>query len=289
MELAEKVDVIINVYGKPWQTLCTLKSLMLHSGEHIDKIYFIEEREQPYGDNVKWVLNEFDNIIHYIPNSYEFIPNTKTFGDLNDENNRYNFRYQYGIEKSDKKYVFVTHNDILYTGDIIGDMLNEIGDSIGCGLIGQCHNCPAKSAGVCNGDKFNDFKPTYNEVIELCNDFPPARGNQFISMINQNQVMPLPECRLNEFACLLKREIVVKENYLNDEYSFFGDYNGIDLGSSWFRKMILNGYLFKNYDIYLTGKHGYFANNAGYPTQLNNQKYIESELNAEKYYKNNLK
>jgi len=66
MELAEKVDVIINVYGKPWQTLCTLKSLMLHSGEHIDKIYFIEEREQPYGDNVKWVLNEFDNIIHYI-------------------------------------------------------------------------------------------------------------------------------------------------------------------------------------------------------------------------------
>jgi hypothetical protein len=29
-----KVDVIINVYGKPWQTLCTLESLMTYSKEH---------------------------------------------------------------------------------------------------------------------------------------------------------------------------------------------------------------------------------------------------------------
>lgn len=40
----DKVDVIINVYGKPWQTLCTLKSLMKYSGKYIDKIYFIEEK-----------------------------------------------------------------------------------------------------------------------------------------------------------------------------------------------------------------------------------------------------
>ena len=32
----KKVDVIVHAYGKPWQTLCTLKSLMSHSGEHID-------------------------------------------------------------------------------------------------------------------------------------------------------------------------------------------------------------------------------------------------------------
>ncbi len=38
----EKVDVVINVYGKPWQTLCTLKSLMFHSGKHIDKIFLIK-------------------------------------------------------------------------------------------------------------------------------------------------------------------------------------------------------------------------------------------------------
>jgi hypothetical protein len=38
----EKVDVVIHVYGKPWQTLCTLKSLMKHSGKHIDKIFFVK-------------------------------------------------------------------------------------------------------------------------------------------------------------------------------------------------------------------------------------------------------
>jgi hypothetical protein len=38
----KKVDVLIPIYGKPWQTLCTLKSLMRHSGEHIDKIFFIK-------------------------------------------------------------------------------------------------------------------------------------------------------------------------------------------------------------------------------------------------------
>ena len=43
----EKVDVVISVYGKPWQTLCTLKSLMMHSGEHIDKIFLIKEKNQP--------------------------------------------------------------------------------------------------------------------------------------------------------------------------------------------------------------------------------------------------
>ena len=49
----EKVDVVIHVYGKPWQTLCTLKSLMKHSGKHIDKIFFVKEPNQPYGDNIE--------------------------------------------------------------------------------------------------------------------------------------------------------------------------------------------------------------------------------------------
>ena len=45
--MGEKIDIIVNVYGKPWQTLCSLKSLLKYSGEHIDKIYFINERENP--------------------------------------------------------------------------------------------------------------------------------------------------------------------------------------------------------------------------------------------------
>ena len=92
--MTTKVDVVINVYGKPNQTLCTLKSLMKHSGEYIDKIYFIEELKQPYDDKVDWVKSYFDNIISYTPNKYEFMPSHINMGDIKDVNNRYNARYQ---------------------------------------------------------------------------------------------------------------------------------------------------------------------------------------------------
>jgi hypothetical protein len=34
------VDVARQVYGKTYQTLVALKTLMLHSGKYIDRIYF---------------------------------------------------------------------------------------------------------------------------------------------------------------------------------------------------------------------------------------------------------
>lgn len=289
MELTEKVDVIINVYGKPWQTLCTLKSLTLHSGKHIDKIYFIEEREQPYDDNVKWVLNEFDNVVHYTPSAYSFLPRMGNMGDLTNPDNRYCFRYQYGIENSDKKHVFILHNDILFTGDIIGEMLSEIGDNIGIGEIGMCHNCPCSTAGVCNGEKFNDYNPKAKDIDFYINKFPPTRGAQFTNAVNWEKLMPLPECRLNEFACLINREICIKENTPNGKLTFFGDYTTLDLATSWFREFYLKGYKFKHYNIYKTSYHGYFADEAGYPTQLSQEKYIESEIKAKKYYEENFK
>lgn len=313
MELIKKVDVIINVYGKPWQTLCTLKSLMLHSGDHIDKIYFIEEREQPYGDNVKWIINEFENIIHYTPERYLFTPTTYSFGDVKVPENRYNFRYQYGIEKSDKKYVFVTHNDILYTGDIIGEMISEISDnSGGIGLIGQCWNCPAFKGNVCSGDKIYEYNPRYSDVIDICNRFKPARHTQFIHLINRDLPMPLPECRLNEFACLLNREISVLECPPNSNTPFFGAYDILDLGDAWFRGLWMKGIKFNNYDINRSSIHGYYSQIdseirtyninikedkyteskffvSGYPTQLNHAKYLNSELVAKEYYENNLR
>lgn len=283
-----KVDVIINVYGKPWQTLCTLKSLMKHSGHYIDKIYFIEEKKQPYDDNVKFILGYFDNIIHYIPETYNFLPKITANDDLDIKENRYNFRYQYGIENSNKKYVFITHNDILYTGDIISDMLNEIKDSSGIGSVGQCWNCPCKNSGECDGDKFNEYNPTYEHVITLCNTHKPARGFQFISMIDKRNPMPLPECRLNEFACLINREITIDNCMPNGKVKFFGEYSGIDLGSEWFKGLINLGFKFKNYNIDKTSIHLFYSKASGYSTQINKEKYEDSENFAKKYYYNNL-
>lgn len=268
--MVNKVDVCINVYGKPWQTLCTLKTLMLHSGEHIDKIYFIEEKNQPYDDSVSWVVNYFDNIIKYQPEKYVFI---KTNVDKNNFHDVLNIRYQYGIEYTDKNFIFITHNDVLYTADIIGDMLNKIGDSIGIGEIGQCWNCPANIDKMCGYGKFNDWNPIKSDVQKL--ELPYIRTYEH--MINKETIKPMPECRLNEWACLLNVNLVK-----SDTTYFFGQYGGIDLGSIWFHDMYNKGYTFVDYrDNYI---HGYWANNAGYPTQLNHSSYIEAENKAKDYY-----
>lgn len=275
----KKVDVIINVYGKPWQTICTLKSLLKHSGQHVDKIFFIKEREQPYGEKIDWVYEYFDNLIVFEPKSYSFL----TFGvNYQNEDERNKVRYQYGIEKSDKEFVFITHNDVLYTGDIIGEMLEKIGDSVGIGEIGQCWNCPAKHIGICSGEKFNDWNPTTEELNKL--PLPHIRTSY--DMLDFKNPKPLPECRLNEWACLINRQIVIKESKPNGDSSLFGQY-GLDLGTKWFKEMFLKGYKFVDYRENF--HHTFWSSTAGYPTQLDSNLYRISELNAQNYFNENYK
>ena len=293
------VDVVINVYGKPYQTLCTLKSLLKHSGEYIDKIYFIEEKTHPYDNIVNWIIPKLDNIIHFIPREYVFIKGTS--GDMNDEQNRWTNRYQYGIEKSDKKYVFIIHNDILFTGNMIKNMLSNIDDSIGIGLIGQCWNCSAFLAGKCDGDRHDKVDYSYDEVYEMMQSFPPARTD-FYRHINHDKPMPLPECRLNELACLIDKEITMEQCYPNGDTPLFGSYDMLDLGDIWFRRLIDKGFTFKNYDINIDSDHGFFSKIAsrnyngdksfhvsGYITQLDKDAYHKAEELAKEYYEQNFK
>lgn len=269
-----KVDVCINVFGKPWQTLCTLKTLMKHSGGKIDKIYLIKESNQPYEEDLDWIFKYFDNLIIHIPKNYIF---TKFNTNYLDESDRHTVRYQYGIEKSDKKFIFITHNDVLYIGDIIGDMLDKIGDSIGIGEIGQCWNCPAFSEGLCSGSKFYEWNPTIDEVLSL--KLPHIRTGSH--NIDRNNPKPMPECRLNEWACLINLELNNKETFPNNNTPFFGEY-GLDLGVPWFKSLHLKGYKFTDYrENYI---HSYWSETSGYPTQLNKNIYDKSEENAKKYY-----
>lgn len=272
----EKVDVIINVYGKPWQTLCTLKSLMKYSEKHIDKIFLIKEKTQPHNENIDWIFNYFENLVVFEPSNYKHTRKNIKPEDI------LNIRYQYGFEKSDKKFVFITHNDVLYTGDIIGDMLNLIGDSVGIGEIGQCWNCPAKKEGLCSGENFYNYNPTYEEVINL--GLPYLRTN--ISNINRNNPKPLPECRLNEWSCLINREINNRETSPNGNTEYFG-YNGfIDTGVSWFKSLHLKGYKFVDYRKNFI--HSYWSPiSSGLQTNLNFNLYQISENNAKKFFTEN--
>tara|TARA_R110000868_G_scaffold179968_3_gene420462 strand:+ start:13632 stop:14444 length:813 start_codon:yes stop_codon:yes gene_type:complete len=266
-----KVDVVIQVYGKPWQTLCTLESLMTHCEEHIDKIYFIEEAKHPFDDKVKWVLKYFDNIVYYKPDKFVNI-----YGTWSKDVPVSNIRHQFGIENSDKKYVFICHNDVLFTGDIIGDMLNEIEDCVGIGEIGQCWNCPAKAQGLCSGEKFYDWNPTFEDLKQL--KLPHIRTR----LDNLDKEIPklLPECRLNEFACLINREICIKEGR-----PYFGEFDH-DSGTAWFKSMYKKGYKFKDYR--KNFQHCYWNELGGGHTLDNNENaYFKAERKAKQYFKKN--
>lgn len=270
--MTDKVDVIIQVYGKPYQTICTLKSLIKHSGKWIDKIYFLEEFEHPFGDKVKWVVDKFDNIIHH-----KYDKKVNIYGIKSKDVPLENIRHQFGIENSNKKYVFVTHNDVLYTEDIIGNMLENIGDNVGIGEIGQCWNCPAKAKGLCSGETFYDYNPTYEEVIAL--GLPHIRTR--IDNVSKLHPKPLPECRLNEWACLIDREACIKEGR-----PFFGEFDD-DSGTEWFKAMHFKGYKFKDYRKDFI--HMYWANTGGHQVEQHKDLYRTSEEVAKKYYELNFK
>ncbi|MDR3569352.1 MAG: hypothetical protein P4L43_15095 [Syntrophobacteraceae bacterium] len=274
---ANSVDVIINVYGKPWQTLCTLKSLLKHSGDRIDKIYIIKEKQHPYGDNVDWICEYFDNVLIFTPDTYKY-----WYKRVNCyfKRCRYRVRYQYGIENSNKTFVFITHNDVLYTGDILGDMLSGIGDNAGIGEIGQCWNCPAQVKGVCSGERFNEYNPSYNDVIKL--GLPYIRTVQ--DKIDRKNPKPLPECRLNEWACLINRNIVMRECRPNGDSPLFGQ-TGMDSGDIWFRSLHIKGYKFAYYKKHY--KHCYWSSEPGYGTQLSKELYVRAEENAKSYFLEN--
>ena len=97
--------------------------------------------------------------------------------------------------------------------------------------------------------------------------------------------MPLPECRLNEFACIIDRDVTMKECVPNKDTPLFCLNDGCDAAAGWFRSLCLKGYKFVNYDLNKTMKHGFYANgNAGYPTLLDGTKYLAAENFAREYY-----
>jgi hypothetical protein len=285
--MGEKVDVALHVLLKPYQTMVALKTLMQHSGRHIDKIYLIQEKNQP-PDTFDSVLKAFGNIVQFIPDYFLGISSTDR-KKYHDQKYRYSLRYQYAIENTDKKYLYITHNDILYTADTIGDMLDILDEDeyAGVGQIGQCWNCPAFIAKQCSGDTYLEYDPSYEAVMTLVEKYPPARGQQFISLIDKEQPMPLPECRLNEFGCLIDLGKIRHEVIPCGTTDPFGTYVGIDLASSWFRDLALKGYKFKNYDLYKSCRHGW-GPLSGHQTLMNFNEYQNAESKALEYYEKNL-
>ena len=242
------VDVAMSAYGKPWNTAATIASLMTMSGRHIDKIYLQIELDHPDADQLERTTKAFQNLnilvhrpsvrIHYIPTTAEQVSNPLY---------RRSIRYQQAWEDSDKRFLFVCHNDCVFHTDIVGGMLHQIeqGNYTGVGRIGQCWNCFAHKAGQCDGDRFDHYRPTVEEALALEATYGSAPRPIYMP-IDHASPMPLPECRLNEFGCLIDLERARPDVAPLGEVWPLGAM-GLDTGTPWFRGMVLKGHKFKNW------------------------------------------
>jgi hypothetical protein len=241
------VDVAISAYGKPWNTAATIASLCTVSGRHIDKIYLQVEPGHPEGSHIESIPASFPGVnfivhkpsvrIHYVPATAE---------EISDPHYRRSIRYQRAWEDSDKRFLFVCHNDCVFHTDIVGGMLQQIeGGYTGVGQIGQCWNCFANKADQCDGDRFHQYRPSFDEALALEAIHGSAPRPYYVP-IDRDSPMPLPECRLNEFGCLIDLERARPDVAPLGEVWPLGAM-GLDTGTPWFRGMFLKGHKFRNW------------------------------------------
>lgn len=276
------VDVAICAYGKPFHTAVTIASLMRWSGKHIRKIYVQIEKHQPHGAIMDVLKEVFDDeiFVFYTPKIHIGI-NGSTPEELSDPDYRRSLRYQYGWEESRSDFLFLAHNDCVYEGDILGEMITQLenGKYAGVGLIGQCWNCPAHLAGLCGHDKYGAFHPTYEEAVEVVKAHPAPRT--FVDTIDRDHPMPFPECRLNEFSCLIDMRIAREETAPRGGVPPIGVMTN-DTGSAWFRQMALRGHAFKNW-FHLVVHAPFNETGNGLSADTNKSLYDRSEDRAAQY------
>lgn len=282
----------MNYYGKPFQTVVTLKTLWQESKAHIDTIYIIIEKEQPQNryDSIpllKFLLRGLP-VVYFTPQYFYYGVGSPPTDWMEDPAKRYGLNFQYAFEKTDKEFIFVTHNDCLYKEDLLGQMLvslesepstNKIG---GIGLIGQCWNCPAFSAKLCNSEGFEKYVPNAQELSAMLETYPVPRKAIHEDLIKIGHIHPLPECRLNEYACLINtiaynREVVPQGKVL----PLGGSWHGTDTGAAWFYDMYHLGYKFINFPFEPAMEHAPFSvTGSGHTNNSDRELYEQSENKA---------
>ena len=280
-----KVDVVINVYGKPYNTAVTLYTLLKHSGQHIDKIYFIQERKQPHNADFEFIKAAFGRrMICYTPGMWLWVRPFRTKWVYKVPGFRKSVRYQYGWEQTDKDYLFITHNDVLYSDDVIGAMLERIGDKVGIGPVGQCWNCSAHFAGLCTPDSYTQYRPTYAELKELMLKYPGKREKDYGKLPYPHQPWPLPECRLNEWTAMINMKQARNVTMPIGPAVPFGAFYELDIGTRWFGDVLNMGHTVANFAIEPYAAHAWSGTvRSGHAALLNDDEYTYSEQVAREY------
>jgi len=275
-----KIDVAINVFQKPYQTAVTLLSLLRHSGHLIDKIYFTIDA--PGTEHIyDFLFERFSGqYILFVPRFHYWVRSSKYRRVLYRYRVfRHSLRYQYAWEATDKKYLLITHNDVLYSADVVAYFLRTIGTHIGVGEIGMCWNCPARSADLCSSDRYLEYRPTMDEYRELLRKHPAPRL-KFYPRYRHETAWPLPECRLNEWSCLIDMEQAREVTIPYGVCAPFGAMH-LDIATEWFYDVHRLGYTVAQADSASYYTHAWASpRGSGHALLFDKEQYRAAEANA---------
>lgn len=292
-----KVDVVVNAFGKPYQTALCFVSLLRYAGENIHTIYLIIENRRPKYDDIDlyFLSRLYKNIICFTPEYWTGI-DALDCGRMHDMKYRHSVRYQYAWEKTENDFLLVLHNDIYFYKNIIVDMLEKIGENIAIGTIGQCWNCPAcrehivaplhiNDGVTCSRESYDAFRLSFNDLNEmyLLVDKNGEHYRHFLPTWSQKiktAPWPLPECRVNETCCLINMKQARKATVPYGKARPFGAYisagcHNMDLGVAWFRDVNHQGFRAKHFDW-----RPYLRHFGGHSRLFHEDAYVKAETQA---------
>ena len=291
------VDVLINVFGKPYQTALSLLSLLRHCDRHIRRIYFQEEaltaeyEKRGHADILDYLGAR---VVHHIPRYWIGSDPLDEERARQDAEYRLSVRYQHGWENCTASRALIIHNDIYVHGDIIAALDAGLGEHTGIGQIGQCWWCPAGQTGRCAPDRYREFKPSYTYLMRLYNqdmDYTKRRAyNLGLRAEFHRQAWPLPECRLNEWVAYVNMDKARPDTQPLGAGALFGAFyaSGAKIGVNWDRPVNLDtavmwfhdlnnlGHTFRHYPIAELVRH----DKTGRDNLEAPEKYIKAEYRA---------
>lgn len=278
---AEKIDVAVNIFAKPLMTSLAILSLLRFSGQHVGKLWLQFEPQGVKGDPLlPYCIYDYLKEKALVP--CEVYQPEIWYNRLVAEPERFSEpeyrlgrRYQHAFEHSRSRLLFIMHNDIFVFKDILGAMRDEIGDAFAIGQLGQCWNCPASRAELtrealgreaCAAARYQDFQINASELRKLYalshekGIFARPYDLDGFTGSFEAQPWPLPECRINEWACLINLEKTRPLTIPFGDGFPFGGYQpcggcNLDIGTAWFRDMHRKGLKAKNFDVKAYMRH----------------------------------
>ncbi|MBQ7608539.1 MAG: hypothetical protein IJU76_11315 [Desulfovibrionaceae bacterium] len=267
-------DVAVNIFAKPYQTSLAILSLLRMCGSHIRCLWLQFEPAGSRFDTISpytiaWYLKEKKLVpLRVFQPEIWFDCKVAERSRFSEEAYRLGLRFECALEQSDAQFLYLLHNDVFIQKDILGAMLQGIGKAFAIGPIGQCWNCPASKEEVtmaalnrppCVPSLYTKFKPSYKELVSLyaCSDSLRLFKRSYADGLDPHfltQPWPLPECRVNEWSCLVNLEMTRGHTIPFGDalpigcYEQCGTYT-LDIGVSWFRSMHALGFTAAHFPI----------------------------------------